>query len=46
VGSVRQNGSDDNGNPIYESAGATSNPRVFSWSGGGSLPAPSGTPTP
>jgi LysM repeat protein len=43
VGTVRQVGTDDNGNPIYESAGATSNPRVFCWAGGGAA-APTATP--
>jgi LysM repeat protein len=34
VSVVRQNGSDTNGNPIYESSGETSQPRVFAWSSG------------
>jgi LysM repeat protein len=33
VTTVRQNGVDDQGQPIYESAGATSEERVFSWVG-------------
>jgi hypothetical protein len=28
---VRQEGSDESGNPIWVSAGAPSNPRYFSW---------------
>ncbi len=41
---VRQVGTDDDGNPIWESAGALSSARVFTWLGGG---APTGaTPTP
>jgi LysM repeat protein len=43
IGTVRQTGTDDSGNPVYEPAGATSNARVFSWSGGAAL-APSPTP--
>ncbi len=43
VSTVRQTGTDESGNPVYEPAGATSNPRVFSWSGGAAL-APSPTP--
>lgn len=30
---VRQMGTDDDGNPIWETAGAVSNPRVFTWYG-------------
>lgn len=33
VMAVRQAGTDDDGNPIWESAGAASTPRVFVWSG-------------
>jgi len=33
VTTVRQNGVDDQGQPIYESAGAMSEERVFSWVG-------------
>ena len=33
VTSVRQVGSDDQGNPIWESAGTLSMERVFSWTG-------------
>lgn len=33
VATVRQNGVDDQGQPIYESAGAMSEERVFSWVG-------------
>lgn len=41
---VRQVGTDDDGNPIWESAGTLSSARVFTWIGGG---APAGaTPTP
>ena len=38
---VRQTGSDSQGNPVYSSAGAASQPRVFTWSGVGVV-----TPTP
>ena len=38
---VRQTGSDSQGNPVYSSAGAASQPRVFTWSGVGAV-----TPTP
>jgi LysM repeat protein len=44
VSTVRQVGTDDNGNPIFDPAGATSNPRVFSWASG-TAPA-AATPTP
>jgi LysM repeat protein len=43
VGTVRQVGTDNAGSPIYEPAGATSNPRVFSWASGVTQAA---TPTP
>ena len=33
ITTVRQNGVDDQGQPIYDSAGATSDQRVFSWVG-------------
>jgi LysM repeat protein len=33
VTTVRQTSTDDQGQPIYSSAGATSTPRVFSWQG-------------
>jgi LysM repeat protein len=33
VSTVRQNGVDDQGQPVYESAGAISDKRVFSWVG-------------
>ena len=42
VSTVRQNGSDDQGKPIWVSAGALALPRVFSWQG----IAPEATPTP
>lgn len=43
---VRQVGTDKEGNPLWEVAGASSAPRDFVWSGGpGSAPAPA-TPTP
>jgi len=42
VVTVRQTGTDNNGNPIYTSAGTASLQRVFSWSGA----APAPTPTP
>ncbi len=33
VVTVRQSGTDDDGNPIWEPAGAVSSPRVFTWTG-------------
>ncbi len=42
VFAVRQTGTGSDGNPIWESGGAVSTPRVFSWWAGGSAP----TPTP
>ncbi len=42
VQTVRQIGTDDDGKPIWESAGAVSSPRIFIWSG---VPV-SSTPTP
>jgi LysM repeat protein/ribosomal protein L40E len=39
---VRQTGSDEQGEPIWDSAGASSEKRAFSWAGA----APQGTPTP
>jgi hypothetical protein len=39
---ARQSGTDTDGNPIWDSAGASSNQRVFLWSGGPAVP----TPTP
>lgn len=42
VVTVRQTGTDNNGDPIWNSAGTTSVQRVFSWSGA----APAPTPTP
>jgi hypothetical protein len=41
VVSVRQTGSDDQGNPIWSSAGLASTPRTFTWSG----TSPVATPT-
>jgi LysM repeat protein len=41
VVSVRQTGSDDQGNPIWSTAGAASTPRTFTWSG----TSPVATPT-
>jgi LysM repeat protein len=43
---VRQSGStDENGNPVWDTAGVVSTPRLFSWTGtGGAAPAPSPTP--
>jgi LysM repeat protein len=41
VASVRQTGSDDQGNPIWSTAGAASTPRTFTWSG----TSPIATPT-
>lgn len=40
---VRQTGTDDDGNAIWEPAGSASEPRVFIWTGAG---APSSSPTP
>ncbi len=42
VVTVRQTSTDDQGNPIWSTAGAASPMRVFSWSGAG----PAATPTP
>jgi LysM repeat protein len=44
VMTVRQTGTDDGGDPIWEPAGAASSQRVFSWTSSG--PAPAITPTP
>ncbi len=41
---VRQTGTTKDGQPIYDTGGAQSAPRVFSWLGGGSAPAPTTTP--
>lgn len=46
VSTVRQVGTDDDGEPVWESAGASSSARVFIWSGGGAAPTPEPTPTP
>jgi hypothetical protein len=43
VETVRQTGSNNSGQPVYESAGAASEKRVFSWSGAATSPS---TPTP
>ncbi len=43
VMSTRQSGTDEDGNPVWESAGSTSDQRVFMWSGSISAPM---TPTP
>jgi LysM repeat protein len=40
VVSVRQTGTDDQGNPIYTNAGATSEVRIFTWSGLAAGPTP------
>jgi LysM repeat protein len=40
VVSVRQTGTDDQGNPVWSSAGAASTPRTFSWSGSGPVATP------
>lgn len=40
VTTVRQVGTDENGNPIWEPAGANSEQRVFTWSGVTGTPAP------
>ncbi len=42
---VRQTGTDEDGNPIWETAGAVSAPRVFTWTGSGGA-SPAATPTP
>ncbi len=46
VVTVRQVGTDDEGNPIWKPAGAQSESRVFSWSGAATSPSPTPTPTP
>jgi LysM repeat protein len=38
---VRQTGTDDDGDPIWESAGAASSPRIFVWSGTSASTTPS-----
>ena len=38
VDTVRQTGTDDQGNPIWAPAGALSTPRTFTWTGGGVAP--------
>jgi hypothetical protein len=38
---VRQTGTDDDGDPIWESAGAASPPRIFVWSGTAASTTPS-----
>jgi hypothetical protein len=43
---VRQSGTSKDGQPIYEPAGAASNPRVFSWWGASSSGGGNVTPTP
>ena len=40
VVSVRQTGTDDQGNPIWAPAGAASAPRTFTWSGASPAPTP------
>ncbi len=45
VVTVRQVGTDDDGNPIWQDAGDRSESRVFSWSGSANA-APTSTPTP
>jgi LysM repeat protein len=40
VTTVRQTGTDDQGNPIWASAGAASIPRDFTWTGSGLVPTP------
>jgi LysM repeat protein len=45
VRAVRQTGSDEDGRPVWEAAGAASNSRVFVWSAGAGGPA-GVTPTP
>jgi LysM repeat protein len=46
VEAVRQTGTDDRGEPIWETAGAASNPRVFIGYGTGSSSPQGGTPIP
>jgi LysM repeat protein len=41
---VRQTGTTKDGQPIYDTGGALSTPRVFSWMGGGSAPVTTATP--
>jgi LysM repeat protein len=41
---MRQTGTDDDGNPIWEPAGQTSEERVFEWTGTGAAPASTQTP--
>jgi LysM repeat protein len=45
VMTTRQAGTDEDGNPVWDSAGAASDQRVFMWSGSISAPEPA-TPTP
>jgi LysM repeat protein len=40
VEAVRQTGTDDQGNPIWSTAGAASTPRTFTWTGSGLVPTP------
>ena len=40
VVSVRQTGTDDQGNPIWSTAGTASTPRIFTWTGAGQVPTP------
>jgi LysM repeat protein len=40
VVAVRQTGTDDQGNPIWSTAGAASTPRTFTWTGTGLAPTP------
>lgn len=40
VETVRQTGTDDQGNPIWSIAGAASTPRTFTWTGSGLAPTP------
>jgi hypothetical protein len=40
VVTVRQSGTDDQGNPIWSNAGAASEMRVFGWSGAGPIATP------
>lgn len=41
---VRQTGTDEDGNPIWDTAGAPSETRVFTWFGGSSAPQPTAAP--
>lgn len=46
ISTVRQTGTDNDGNPLWEPAGAASEQRVFGWSGTGAAPPPTSVPSP